>query len=71
MSYISNGLKLKEYDESTSLFTLTKNENGSYYIRTKSDDAYLCSKEDNTLTFNTLMNDVDNFEFYILRIIIN
>lgn len=65
MSYISNGLKLKEYDESTSLFTLTKNENGSYYIRTKSDDAYLCSKEDNTLTFNTLMNDVDNFEFYI------
>lgn len=55
---------LSSYDNDNSLFSLIKNENGSYYIETKVGNKYL-KYDNNTLVVNSSELEKDyNYEFY-------
>ncbi len=59
-----NTLKLSDYDNDNSLFSLIKNDNGSYLIKLKSNENYLKFNE-NTIIISSLIEDDCNFQFYI------
>jgi len=63
LTSVDSNLLLKGYEEDNSLFTLTKNDNGSYFIKSKDTEKYLKNNND-TLIVSDLVENDPSFEFY-------
>lgn len=63
LSANENNLITSEIKNDNTLFTLSKNENGSYYIKNKVTDTYINYNGTN-LILSTLTDNTSNFEFY-------
>lgn len=68
LSANENNLITSEIKNDNTLFTLNKNENGSYYIKNKVTDTYINYNGTN-LTLSALNDNISSFEFYFEYII--
>lgn len=58
-----SSVSLLSYQNDNSLFELIKQDNGSFYIKSKLNDKYL-KNSDNILILSDLIENDENFEFY-------
>lgn len=70
LSIADDLIKLSDYNDTNSLFTLIKNNNGSYYIKLKTKEKYV-KLNDNYLQIAELENGNHNFEFYFETVYFN
>lgn len=63
LTITDNNVVLLSYKADNSLFELIKQDNGSYYIKSKSTDKYIKNNDNNLVLFDLIENDY-NFEFY-------
>lgn len=68
LSVYDTTLTMSKFSESKSLFSLTKNNNGSYYLNIKNENKYLKNNNGKLEISNWNSDDSNFYEFYIEQI---